>query len=104
MPRSDSQAGQEVITRPKVLSREPAMYRVILLNDDYTTMDFVVMILQAVFKKNRDEAEQLMMSVHLSGSATAGAYTREVAETKIELVHHLATQHEYPLRCRMEPE
>ena len=87
-------------TKPK----KPAMYRVILLNDDYTTMEFVVLLLEHVFNKSRDEANQLMLTVHQRGSATAGFFTKEVAETKVEIVHQLARQNEFPLKCTMEPE
>ena len=91
-----------VITKSDIETKEPPMYRVVLLNDDYSTMDFVVLILETVFKKNREEAEEIMMSVHNSGSGTAGIFTKEVAETKIAIVHHLARQNEFPLKCIME--
>ena len=81
---------------------EPPMYKVILLNDHYTTMDFVVNILQNVFRKTGDEANRIMLDVHHNGSAVAGIYTKEIAETKLELVHYLARSNDFPLRCRME--
>ena len=79
------------------------MYRVILVNDHYTAMEFVVFVLQSIFRKNPTEAYQIMMSVHEKGSGIAGIYTREVAETKIALVAQLARQNSYPLKCTMEP-
>lgn len=79
------------------------MYRVILLNDDYTTMEFVVLILETVFKKSPTEAQEIMLAVHRKGKGTAGVYTKEVAETKVAIVHHLARENEYPLKCQMEP-
>lgn len=78
------------------------MYRVILLNDHYTTMEFVVLVLQQIFHKNLEEATQIMLSVHKGGSGIAGTYTKEIAETKIALVTQVARQHGYPLRCSME--
>ena len=79
------------------------MFRVILLNDDYTTMEFVVLVLESVFRKSRAEAQRIMLAVHEKGAAVAGVFTKEVAETKIATVHHLATENEFPLKCRMEP-
>ena len=92
-----------VIVKEDIKTKEPPMFRVILCNDDYTTMDFVVHVLEAVFKKKAEEATQIMLQVHRAGKGTAGVYTREVAETKITIVHHLARKNEYPLRCAMEP-
>ena len=104
MPRPSTDYQDQVAEDEEIITEEPQLYRVLLLNDDYTTMEFVVIILQQVFRKSAQEAERLMMLVHKSGAATAGIYTREVAETKVAIVHHLAQQHEFPLRCRMEPE
>ena len=92
----------EVLTKEEIKTSEPSMYKVILLNDDYTSMDFVVHILETVFRKSPTESQEIMLSVHQSGSGVAGIYTKEVAETKIELTHHIARQHEYPLSCTME--
>ena len=78
------------------------MYKVLLHNDDYTTMDFVVQILELVFSKAPAEAMQIMLSVHRSGIGVCGVYTAEVAETKVAMVHHLAHEHNYPLKCSME--
>jgi ATP-dependent Clp protease adaptor protein ClpS len=82
----------------------PAMWRVLLHNDDYTTQDFVVWILETVFNKAHPEAVAIMLSVHQSGLGVAGVYTRDVAETKLNATRRLAEQHEYPLLVTMEPE
>ena len=84
--------------------KEPPMYKVLLLNDDYTSMDFVVDILTTVFHKSVDEAVQVMMNVHKNGSGLCGVYTYEIAETKVETVHSLAEENGYPLRSTMEKE
>jgi ATP-dependent Clp protease adaptor protein ClpS len=76
---------------------------VVLLNDDYTTMEFVVMVLMTVFNHPEARAVELMLRVHHEGAATAGVYSREVAETKVSKVTELARQHEFPLRCALEP-
>ncbi len=81
---------------------EPPWYRVLLHNDDYTTMDFVVEILQKVFHKSPVEATSIMLSVHKKGVGECGVFTAEIAETKVELVHHLAKKHGFPLQCSME--
>jgi ATP-dependent Clp protease adaptor protein ClpS len=80
------------------------MYRVLLLNDDYTTMDFVVDVLMSVFQKTAGEATQIMLNVHRSGVGICGIYSFEVAETKVETVHALAREKGYPLKCTMEKE
>lgn len=79
------------------------MYKVVLLNDHYTTMEFVVMILETIFGKNSVEAAQIMLSVHEAGSGVAGIYTREIAETKAALVTQAARDNGFPLRCALEP-
>lgn len=85
------------------LSR-PRRYKVLLLNDHYTTMEFVVEILTQVFRRSHREAVKIMMSVHENGSGVAGVYVKSVAETKIQTVHELARDNEFPLRCTMEQE
>ncbi len=83
---------------------EPPLYNVLLLNDDYTTMDFVVHILEKVFHKPPAEAVQVMLHVHKEGVGLAGVYTREIAETKVDAVHALAQENEFPLKCILEKE
>lgn len=81
---------------------EPPRFTVLLHNDDYTTMDFVVMILQTVFNKDAATATEIMLQVHKKGVGVAGIYTRDVAETKVAVVHELSRKNEHPLRCTME--
>jgi ATP-dependent Clp protease adaptor protein ClpS len=83
---------------------EPSMYRVLLLNDDYTTMEFVVEILMLIFSKSVEEATQIMLNVHRIGVGVCGVYTYEVAETKVDTVHALAKERGFPLKCSMEKE
>ncbi len=82
--------------------REPRRFKVLLHNDDYTTMEFVVKVLREVFRKSEAEATRIMLAVHQSGKGVCGVYTAEVAETKVTLVHNLARQAGYPLRSSME--
>src|ERR1051325_9235615 len=89
-------------TRTEKKVKQPSQYRVLLHNDDYTTMEFVVHVLQSIFNHEEAEATQIMLHVHSKGIGVAGVYPHEVAETKIEQVHDLAREHEYPLRCSME--
>jgi ATP-dependent Clp protease adaptor protein ClpS len=95
---------KDAVVERKETTREPLLYRVFLLNDDYTTMDFVVYILESVFHKPVVEATQIMLSVHRKGIGLCGAYTREIAETKVESVHQLAREQQFPLKCIMEKE
>lgn len=81
---------------------KPSLYRVILHNDDYTSMEFVVMILRTVFGKSVEEAVEIMYDVHRNGTGLAGIYTREIAETRVQLVHTKARENGFPLRCSME--
>jgi len=83
---------------------EPPMYRVLLLNDDYTTMEFVVEVLVYVFQKSSEEAMQIMLNVHRSGVGVCGIYPYEIAETKVETVETLARENGFPLKCIMERE
>lgn len=82
--------------------REPKMYRVILHNDHYTTMDFVVEVLMSVFHKPAAEATKIMMDVHRRGSGMCGVYTYDIAATKVSQVHTMARAREFPLKCSME--
>jgi ATP-dependent Clp protease adaptor protein ClpS len=92
--------GVVVKARPK--TKKPAMYKVIMLNDDYTPMEFVVHVLERFFSKNRDEATTIMMHVHQRGVGICGVYTYEVAETKVTQVMDFARQHQHPLQCTLE--
>ena len=91
-------------TRAEEKLERPRLWRVLLHNDDYTTQDFVVWILETVFHKPRGEAIEIMLSVHRSGMGVAGIYTHDVAETKLKVTRQLAEQHEFPLLVTMEPE
>jgi ATP-dependent Clp protease adaptor protein ClpS len=90
----------ESLTEEQV--REPEMYKVLLHNDDYTTMEFVVEVLMTVFKKKFEEATRIMFDVHRTGIGLCGVYTYEIAETKVQTVHNLARENGYPLKCTME--
>jgi len=92
----------DTLVADKIDVTEPKLYKVILLNDDYTTMDFVVFILETVFNKAPSEAVQIMMAVHKQGKGVCGIYTRQIAEAKIQAVHIKAESKNYPLRCVME--
>jgi ATP-dependent Clp protease adaptor protein ClpS len=92
----------EVIAKPKTRTRKPNLYRVLLLNDDYTPMDFVVHVLERFFNKDRDEATQIMLHVHQNGVGECGVFTYEVAETKVTMVMDFSRKHQHPLQCVME--
>ena len=102
MAAARDQADGAVKERVKTEKREPPQYKVVLLNDDYTTMEFVVHVLESVFQKSPAEAFRIMMHVHQSGSGIAGVYPWEVAETKVETVTSLARHAEFPLRATIE--
>ena len=84
--------------------KEPELYKVVLLNDHYTTMDFVVEILMLVFNKSSEEAVNIMLNIHRKGIGLCGVYTYEVSETKVETVHAIAREQGFPLKCTMEKE
>src|SRR5262249_61946048 len=88
----------------KTKTKRPSLYKVLLLNDDYTPMEFVVHILERFFNKNRDEATTIMLHVHQNGVGVCGVFTYEVAETKVAQVLDLARRNEHPLQCTMEKE
>ena len=94
--------GTGTITRTRTATKKPSMYKVLLLNDDYTPMEFVVYVLQRFFSKNADDATKIMMHVHQNGVGICGVFTFEVAETKVSQVMDLARQHDHPLQCTME--
>lgn len=93
---------EETISRTLDEVSEPPMYRVLLHNDDYTSMEFVVEILVTVFSKSEEEAVCIMLNVHRKGVGICGVYTHEVAETKVKTVHTLARKRDFPLECTME--
>ena len=86
----------------QVRTKPPPLYKVLLLNDDYTPMDFVVVVLQTVFAMSRERATQVMLQVHREGMGVCGTYVREVATTKVDQVIDLARRHQHPLQCTME--
>lgn len=94
--------GGEVLEKTRPKTQKPPLYKVILHNDDYTTMQFVVEILESVFQKSPAEAHRIMLKVHMEGIGVCGAYPHEVAETKVALVHDRAREHGFPLRASME--
>ncbi len=98
----DDATGVGTQTRTEKRLHKPRMFKVLLHNDDYTTMEFVVYVLQGVFHRNETDAMQSMLHVHKHGIGVAGVYTRDVAETHIKQVEALARSHEFPLRCSME--
>ncbi len=98
----DRQPGGAVLERTRDETVTPRLYRVLLLNDDYTTMEFVVAVLEEVFQKTPAEAFRLMMQIHTEGQAVCGAYTHEVAETKVDTVQQLAERDGFPLQATME--
>ncbi|MGH9411033.1 MAG: ATP-dependent Clp protease adapter ClpS [Vicinamibacterales bacterium] len=104
MAEIERQPGGEVLERTQQHTKEPDLYRVLLLNDDYTTMDFVVEVLESVFNKAPAEAYRIMMAVHTQGQGLCGVYPFEVAETKVGTVVDLARGAGFPLRASMEKE
>jgi ATP-dependent Clp protease adaptor protein ClpS len=101
-PPSDPSSGLVLKTRPK--TKKPSMYKVLLLNDDYTPMEFVIHVLERFFQKPREEATQIMLEVHNRGVGVCGIFTHEVAETKVAMVMDFARTNQHPLQCSMEKE
>ncbi|MFO7988584.1 MAG: ATP-dependent Clp protease adapter ClpS [Thermodesulfobacteriota bacterium] len=99
---TDSQTRADISSKTR--KDVPPLYKVILHNDDYTTMEFVVEILMTVFRKPLEKATQTMLNIHHKGKAVCGIYSREIAETKVETVHHLAASRGFPLKSTMEKE
>ncbi|HYM31544.1 MAG TPA: ATP-dependent Clp protease adapter ClpS [Candidatus Cybelea sp.] len=91
-----------VVTKTRPKTKKPPMYKVLLLNDDYTPMEFVVYVLEHFFGKNKTDATRIMLHVHQKGVGICGVYTYEVAETKVTQVIDFARQHQHPLQCTME--
>jgi len=106
MPRGKprEQGDTAVVTEKKSKTQKPRLWKVILHNDDFTTMEFVIHVLETVFNKEPGEAHSLMLLVHTRGMCVAGVYTYEIAETKVGTVEHMARAAEFPFLCTMEPE
>jgi ATP-dependent Clp protease adaptor protein ClpS len=96
--------GSGIATKARPKTKKPSLYKVLLLNDDYTPMEFVVLILERFFNKNRDQAVEIMLHVHRHGVGICGVFTFEVAETKVAQVIEFARRHQHPLQCTMEKE
>jgi ATP-dependent Clp protease adaptor protein ClpS len=100
----DESPNTGVVVKAKPKTKKPSMYKVLMLNDDYTPMEFVVHILERFFSKTRDEATRIMLHVHRRGVGICGVFTYEVAETKVTQVMDFARQHQHPLQCTLEKE
>jgi ATP-dependent Clp protease adaptor protein ClpS len=98
----DSDSSSDTLTEKKIRVRKPRQYKVLLLNDDYTTMEFVVSILETIFQKTPAEATQIMLHVHQKGSGLCGIFPKQIAEAKTQLVHDRARAEGHPLRCIIE--
>ena len=102
MAGPERKGGGQVKDKPKAVTKRPRLYHVVLINDDYTTMEFVVHTLEEIFDKGPAEAYRIMMEVHTRGRGVCGAYSYEVAETKVEAVHESARAEGFPLRAGIE--
>jgi ATP-dependent Clp protease adaptor protein ClpS len=100
----DEEGDIDIVAKPRTRVKKPSMYKVLLLNDDYTPMDFVIDVLERFFHKSQQEATSIMWQVHLGGVGICGVYTYEVAETKVAQVMQYSVQNEHPLQCTMEKE
>ena len=101
---NDDEGRTGLVTKTRPKTKKPSLYKVLLLNDDYTPMEFVVLVLQRFFSKGHDEATRIMLHVHHKGVGICGIYTYEVAETKVTQVMDFSRQHGHPLQCTMEKE
>jgi len=104
MAEGERKTGGEVLEKTRQKTQEPTLFKVILHNDNYTTMEFVVQVLEAVFQKSPAEAFRVMMQVHVEGKGLCGHYPWEIAETKVSTVHELAQSQGFPLRASIEEE
>lgn len=102
--RRDEKEDGQVLTKKKPKTRKPRMYKVLVHNDDYTPMEFVVAVLEQIFKLNQVDATRVMLHVHNHGVGVAGVFTHQVAETKMHQTLTSAQRHEFPLQCSIEPE
>jgi ATP-dependent Clp protease adaptor protein ClpS len=103
-PRDGDEGKTGLITKTRPKTKKPNLYKVLLLNDDYTPMEFVVHVLERFFNKGREEATRIMLHVHQKGVGVCGVYTYEIAETKVSQVMDFSRQHQHPLQCTMEKE
>ena len=101
-PRRKDQGETGVIVKQETKTKKPSMYKVLMLNDDYTPMEFVVHVLERFFNKQREDATRIMLHVHQNGVGECGVFTYEVAETKVTQVMDFARKHQHPLQCVME--
>ena len=101
---NQSNTDTNLLTKEKVNLQKPSLYKVILLNDDYTPMEYVVALLKSVFKKTQNQAVNIMLTVHKKGSGVCGVYTLEIAETKLKNVMDMAKSDQHPLQCILEKE
>jgi ATP-dependent Clp protease adaptor protein ClpS len=99
----DDSGGSVVLERRTQKTQPPQMYQVVMLNDDFTPMEFVVVVIQEFFNKDRETATQIMLKIHLDGKAVCGIYSRDVAATKVDQVHAAAREAGHPLQCVSEP-
>lgn len=104
MASTDTHTKEKILSKSEKDIAHPPMYKVLLHNDDYTTMEFVVDVLIKIFGKSLEKATEIMLNVHRKGRGLCGIYTREIAETKVDTVHKLAREHGYPLKSTMEKE
>ena len=101
--RPSMESGDDLAVKPaRPQLKKPSLFKVVLINDDYTPMEFVVEVLQVFFNIDREKATQIMLHVHTKGKGVCGIYTRDIAETKVSLVNEYSRQHEHPLLCTME--
>lgn len=98
----ESHAGTKTLVKPAEKTKTPSWFKVVILNDDFTPQDYVVHILEKFFRKNKEEATQLMLQVHRKGMGIAGVFTQEIAETKAAQVNEYSKSHQYPLKCVVE--
>ena len=104
MPEYVPKSGEGIALEDKVKLERPRRYRVLLHNDNFTTMEFVVLVLEEIFHRKRGEAIKIMLNVHENGMGVAGVYVKSIAETKIDTVNKLAAESQFQLKCSMEPE